>query len=248
MQLTDQTTCSCHFGSSSAQCAGPLNERSSNADNPRNRFIIFPDTAVRQVITQRMNILRWLRSLNPANPGNKPWGVMPTTLTEETVQEADGVLSQLLLELRERFVLHYYTLVCDQTEQHARQEQYCQICVFFRCARWMPFYCLERRTSCNNWHEPVDRLPWWAPQCGSDLSVGDLYGDLRKVFLFHLGQRCSNLVRVLLHASYLRIFLNALGDAEGGDAWCHGLADDCLNLAVQGAGLLHSLLSDETGQ
>jgi hypothetical protein len=102
MQLTDQTICSCHFGSSSAERVGPSNERSSNADLPRNRFIIFPDTAVRQVITQRMTVLPWLRSLNPANPGNKLWGAMPATLTEETVQEADRVLSQLLLELRER--------------------------------------------------------------------------------------------------------------------------------------------------
>ncbi|KAH6985244.1 hypothetical protein EDB80DRAFT_733690 [Ilyonectria destructans] len=247
MQSTNQTTCSCHFGSSSAERV-PLNERSRNAAIPGNRFIIFPDTAVRQVITQRMTILRWLRSLNSANPGNKLWGAMPATLTEETVQEADRVLTQLLLELRERFVLHFYTLICDWTEQQARQEQYCQICVFFRGARWMPFYCLERGTSCNSWHKPVERLPWWAPQCGSDLSVGDLYGDLRRVFQFHLGQRYLSLVRVLLHASYLRIFLNTLGDAEGGDAWCYSLADDCLNLAVQGASLLRFLLSDKRDQ
>lgn len=242
MQSTHRTTtASPDRGSSSTRSIQTFNSGNSFVDIPYNEFVIFPDIAIRSIITQSKSIHQWLKSgILQAGVGLSE--SVPVELTKEMVPEVDFLLSRLLHELRDRFGLPFYTITCNWSHRHVKQEKCYQICAFFRGARWMPFYCLEGQTTCNNWHEPVGNWPWWAPECGSELTYGDLGGDLRQVFEFELGQKCISLVRLLVNASYLRIFLNAVGDAEAGDSLCYHLADRFLGLAAQGSNILHLLI------
>jgi hypothetical protein len=241
-QSTDPTTAwSLAYVSSSTEPIQTSNDGSNIADVPHDQFFIFPDVTVGSVITQSRNIYQWLKT-DMSQAGTGLSESVPTELTKEMVPKVDLFLCRLLYELRNRFSLPFYTIVCGWSERHVRQEKCYQICAFFRGARWMPFYCLEGRTSCNDWHEPVRNWPWWARECGSELTYGDLGGDLRRIFGFELGQQCVSLVRLLVNISYLRIFLNALGNAVAGDSWCHHLADRLLGLAVQGSNILHMLI------